>query len=133
MDRRVTRAQLLGTVALATDLGMGQPLESGLAVCGLATRLADAIGVDDAVRRRVFYLALIGHVGCTAENHTLAALVGDEVLMREHAPLLDFSDPRAGLGFMVGHARRAFPAYRVPLAVGRIAGSGRSLFRDGAE
>jgi HD-GYP domain-containing protein (c-di-GMP phosphodiesterase class II) len=132
MDRRVTQPELLGTVALATDLGMGLPLESGLAICELATRFADALGVEDAVRRRVFYLALIGHVGCTAENHVLAGVVRDEMLMREHSALLDFGDPRAALGFMIGHARRTGPLRQVPLAVGRVMAS-RSLMRAGVE
>ena len=61
----LTRPQLLGTISLAVDLGLGQPLESGLAVCGLATRFADALNVDAETRRRVFYLALVGAVQAT--------------------------------------------------------------------
>jgi hypothetical protein len=52
----LTRPQLLGTMSLAVDLGMGQPLETGLAICGLATRFAESLGADAELRRRVYYL-----------------------------------------------------------------------------
>src|SRR5262245_11028642 len=128
----LTRPQLLGTISLAVDLGLGQQLESGLAVCSLATRFADALQVDDETRRRVFYLALVGHIGCTAESQEIARLAGDELLMRGHAQLVDWGDSRQALGFIVGHARRAFPAHQVPFAIARAAAGGKA-FRAGAE
>jgi hypothetical protein len=37
----VSRAEVVASLSLATDLAMGLPLESGLAVCRVATALAE--------------------------------------------------------------------------------------------
>src|SRR5262249_14107323 len=104
-------------------------LESGLALCGLATRFARAIGADD---RKVYDLSLTSHIGCTAESHVIARLTGDELRMREHGQLVDFGNPRQTFGFIVAHARRQFPAHEVPFAVARAVAGVRD-FRAGAQ
>ena len=39
-------AEVIGTLCLATDLGMGFPFEHGLHTTVIAMRLADRLGVD---------------------------------------------------------------------------------------
>jgi HD-GYP domain-containing protein (c-di-GMP phosphodiesterase class II) len=85
---------------------MGLPLESGLAVCVVATALAEEAGLDDADRDRVHQLALIRHIGCTAENAGFAEIVGDDVAFRGGAATLDLTSPRVLGGHMVGHLYR---------------------------
>ena len=73
-------AELCAATSLFTDLGTGQPTEHGLRTCLLAMRLADALGLDPAVRGEVFYVSLLRFLGCTADAAELAALAGgDEV------------------------------------------------------
>lgn len=78
----VRLAEAVGSLSLAIDIGMGQPLEQGLRTCLVATRLATKVGVDQQDARRVFYLSLLRHVGCTAESDMAAAFLGDEVAFR---------------------------------------------------
>lgn len=78
----VRLAELIAALSLATDLGMGQPLEYALQVCLLSVRLGEALGLDEHELRDVYYLALLRHIGCNAETYTMAALFGDELAMR---------------------------------------------------
>jgi hypothetical protein len=71
-------AELMAAMSLATDITMGQPMEDGLAVCLLATRVAEELGLPDPERERVFDTALLRHIGCTADMHVLAAMAGDD-------------------------------------------------------
>ena len=73
-------SELVASLALATDLAMGHPLEQGLGACLVATRMAELAGLPPEEARRTFFVALLRHIGCTTENQALAALVGgDEV------------------------------------------------------
>jgi HD-GYP domain-containing protein (c-di-GMP phosphodiesterase class II) len=74
-------SELVASLALATDFGMSHPLEQGLGSCMVATRAAQLAGLPADQIRRTFFLALLRHIGCTTENHELAALVGDEVAL----------------------------------------------------
>src|SRR2546429_8946601 len=87
-------SELMAAISLATDLGMAQPLESGLATCLAATALADRLGLDLPARQRVYHLALLQHIGGTAASRQGAEGVGDELGMRAHAGTLDFADRR---------------------------------------
>src|SRR5690242_3815611 len=81
-DKNVRLAEVNAALSLATDLGMGQPLEYALQVCILSVRLADALGFSEDELREVYYLALLRHIGCNAETYTMAALFGDELAIR---------------------------------------------------
>jgi HD-GYP domain-containing protein (c-di-GMP phosphodiesterase class II) len=77
---RVRLAELVAALSLATDLGMGQPLEQALRTSLLAVSAGRELGFDDLILTDVYYLALLRFVGCTADAHEQAALVGgDEI------------------------------------------------------
>src|SRR5687767_11580842 len=99
-------SELLAAWSVAIDVGMVMPMEFGLRVCSRAVRLAAQMGLDVATQRRVYYLALLRHIGCTAENTALAGYLGDE---REF---------RAGLGTRDVSSSRALFPYLVQLTVG---------------
>src|SRR5262245_45130756 len=80
---------------------MGQPLEQGLRTCLVATGLARACGVGDDDARRVFYLALLRHVGCTAESDLAAHYLGDELAFRSGAITMDFTKPSAMMPYIL--------------------------------
>lgn len=72
----VRTAEIIGTLCLATDLGMGFPFEHGLHTTIIAMRLADELGVDLDTRRLSYYAALLMHAGCTTDTHLAAELFG---------------------------------------------------------
>ena len=49
--------EIVAAFSVATDLGMGQPLEFALCACVLAVRLGDALGMGEAALRGVYYQA----------------------------------------------------------------------------
>ena len=65
-------AELIAALSLATDLGMGQPLEQALRCCELAMELGRRLGCDRRTLGDVYYLALLEHVGCTATAAEMA-------------------------------------------------------------
>jgi hypothetical protein len=48
-------AEVLAALPLATDLGIGQPMEHMLRQCLIALRLAERLGLDDDERTVVYY------------------------------------------------------------------------------
>src|SRR5262245_55756974 len=62
-------AELIGALSLATDLGVGEPLEHGLRTTVIGVRLAEVLGLPEKDQRAVYYVALLRYAGCTAESH----------------------------------------------------------------
>jgi HD-GYP domain-containing protein (c-di-GMP phosphodiesterase class II) len=82
-------AELMATLSLATDLGMGQPLEFALASCVLATRLGDSLGMPSGELRDVYYYGLLRFIGCNIDTSAIAALLGDELSLRSAFAAVD--------------------------------------------
>ena len=124
----VRRAELTAAISLASDLGMGHPIETGLGTAVVARGIAEALALPPADAARVRDLALLQHVGCTASASEAASIIGDDVLMRSHASMLDFADKRAMAAFMVQHVGRAYPPRQRPAGFLRaFAGGSRML------
>lgn len=81
MVDRLRLADLLSALSLATDLGVGAPLETSLRTCFLATTLATSLGLRGGELATVYYAALMRHLGCTAWAHEAAAIAGDDLDM----------------------------------------------------
>jgi len=81
-------AELVVALSLATDLGVGQPMEYALRSCVLAVRLGEMLGFSESELRVAYYQALLRYIGCNAETSLMAAIVGDELAFRlDFAPL----------------------------------------------
>ena len=89
VDSGVRLAELMAALSIATDLGMGQPLETALSSCVVAIRLGEALDLDADTLRDVYYQALLRYIGCNAETHLLAALLGDELALRRDFAAVD--------------------------------------------
>lgn len=100
-------AEVMAALSLATDLGMGQPLEFALCSCLLAVRLAEQVGLPEATLHAVYYQALLRYIGCNADTYLLAAIVGDELALRSEYARVDTADTPAVLGLVLRHIRRA--------------------------
>jgi HD-GYP domain-containing protein (c-di-GMP phosphodiesterase class II)/DNA-binding CsgD family transcriptional regulator len=99
-------AELMAALSIATDLGMGQPLEQALSTCIVSVRLGEALGLSEAELGEVYYLSLLRYIGCNAQTYELSQLVGDELVMRQGFSTVDFGKPSQILGFMVQHMGR---------------------------
>jgi hypothetical protein len=82
MDPPLQLAEVLATLSLASDLGLGQPMEYLLRTCLLATRLAERLGLANQDLQAVYYTALLRWVGCTGHAHEASLLFGDEISAR---------------------------------------------------
>ncbi|MEZ4668378.1 MAG: hypothetical protein R3E39_10725 [Anaerolineae bacterium] len=76
--RRLRLAELMASMSLAIDLGVGQPMEWVMRACLLGVRLAQALGLSEDEQRDVYYLSMLRHIGCTSTATTDAQLFGDE-------------------------------------------------------
>ncbi len=68
----------------------------------IAMRLADALGLEPAVRAEVFYVSLLRFLGCTADAAELAALAGgDEVRFLAGMAPVAMGSPREEIARMI--------------------------------
>lgn len=85
----------MAALSLATDLGMGQPLEQALRTCLIALRLATLAQLPAEELPAVYYGALLRFLGCTADAHETARLTGNDIAFRQAlAPVLGASPPQ---------------------------------------
>src|SRR4029079_17146323 len=82
-------AEVMAALSLATDLGMGQPLEFALTSCVLATRMGESLGMPPSDLRDVYYFGLLRFIGCNSDTHAIAALLGDELSLRTPLAAVD--------------------------------------------
>jgi HD-GYP domain-containing protein (c-di-GMP phosphodiesterase class II) len=75
---QVTLAELVATLSLASDLGMGRPMERVLRQTVIAMRLGAAAGMGQPTCASAYYTSLLTWVGCATETSEVAALFGDE-------------------------------------------------------
>ena len=78
-SERVRAAEVIAALSLATDLGMGLPLEQGLQSTLVAMRLARLLDVDPAVAQQTYYGCMLFHVGCTADAESAAEIFADDI------------------------------------------------------
>jgi HD-GYP domain-containing protein (c-di-GMP phosphodiesterase class II) len=117
----LTMAELVASLALATDLAMAHPLEQGLGTCLVSTRMAELAGLRADEVRLTFYVSLLRHIGCTTENHALADLVGDEVALSAAVNPLSGATGPEYIGAFVKFATAGRSPAGQARAVGRIA------------
>jgi len=75
---RLRLAELMAALSLATDLGMGQPMEQALRTCLIATALGERLGLDGVELSEVYYVALLRFLGCSADAYEFAEAVGGD-------------------------------------------------------
>jgi HD-GYP domain-containing protein (c-di-GMP phosphodiesterase class II) len=74
--------EVVAALSLATDLGLGQPMEHGLRSCLIATRLAEALDLEAADREAIYWVSLLAMAGCTGDSTEMAAIFGDDIEFR---------------------------------------------------
>ncbi len=74
----VRLAELVATLSLVADLGMGRPMERVLRQTVIAMRLGAEAAMSPGVQEAAYYTSLLTWVGCAADTSELAHLFGDE-------------------------------------------------------
>lgn len=115
----VRLAELVASLSLATDLGLGLPQEHVLRQTVIAGRLARLAGLTEDEQAAVFYVSLLAWVGCVADSHELAHWFDDDRQIRADSYEVD----KVGMPMMrmmVGHvAADSRPLRRVTM-IGRF-------------
>lgn len=119
-------ADVLGTLASATDLAAGVPIGTSVRTSLAATRLGALVGQRGAALATTYYVALLRHLGCTSYAHEAAHYGSGD----DHDVLRTFegTDPRD----MLTIAGRALGLREGAKAKDRIVAIGRTLAAPGA-
>lgn len=100
-------AELMACLSVATDLGMGQPMDHAMTTCLIAVRLGEALGFDALMLRDAYYESLLRYVGCNADTYWLASLAGDELALRAEVAKVDSADLDALVALMLRFVQTA--------------------------
>jgi hypothetical protein len=96
-------AELVATLSLGTDLGMGQPMEHVLRQSLIALRPAERLGLDDSDRGVVYYVGLLAWVGCHVDAYEQAKWFGDDTVFKSDSRRYDTGRPLPTARFVLGH------------------------------
>jgi HD-GYP domain-containing protein (c-di-GMP phosphodiesterase class II) len=135
MDERssgVTLAELLAAFSLATDLGLGQPMEHLLRSWQIASRLGRHVGLPEEQQPALFHVAMLSWVGCVADAPEVTARFGDDIGFRADSYDTDLGGLSAML-FFLGHAGRGQALPLRLLAASTMAATGGSRIMRGIQ
>lgn len=100
-EDRVRAAELIASLSLATDLGVGVSLEYGLESTLVAMRLAERMGVDAQTASQTYYACLLFYIGCTATAGVAADIFGEDHALTTYATPTRFgSRPQMAAGML---------------------------------
>jgi len=105
---RVRLAELVATISLGTDLGLGQPMEHVIRQTIVALRLADLLDLDEAEREVVYYAGLLAWVGCHTDAYEQSKWFGDDIAMKRDVMFVGPRLPEFAR-FLVGHVGAGTP------------------------
>jgi HD-GYP domain-containing protein (c-di-GMP phosphodiesterase class II) len=81
----VRTAEVIAAMSLATDLGIGVPLEHGLHSTLIGMRLCERLGVDPETASQTYYGCLLFYVGCTAPADIGTEVFGEDGALTTYA------------------------------------------------
>jgi HD-GYP domain-containing protein (c-di-GMP phosphodiesterase class II) len=120
----VRLAELVATISLGTDLGLGQPMEHVIRQTLIALRMSEMLGVEESERAVVYYSGLLAWVGCHTDAYEQAKWFGDDIAVKADGFLADEPGP----AFLLSHLgagkpllERARLGLALPLAIRRRA------------
>ncbi|MGE5176232.1 MAG: HD domain-containing phosphohydrolase [Hyphomicrobiales bacterium] len=102
--------EFVATLALAQDNAFGQPLESQLRSCLLASWICEAAGLDADDGDTAYWVALLRYVGCTGHAHEVATVFGDEIAIRAQTLVHDAANPAEVMRDVMAFATAGHPS-----------------------
>src|ERR1700737_88306 len=88
-------AEIVGTLAMATDLGLGLPIEHAIRACLMSVEMGRRLCMTPAELSDLYYLTLLRMLGCTGGSSENAYFFGDEVAFGRETQHLDYGDSSA--------------------------------------
>src|SRR5258708_322740 len=88
-------AEIVGTLAMATDLGLGLPIEHAIRACLMSVEIGRRLGMAPVELSELYYLTLLRMLGCTSGSADNAHFFGDEVNFGRDTQHLDYGDSSA--------------------------------------
>ena len=126
-DSGVRLSEVLLALSIATDLGLGQPVEHLLRATRIGLRIGERLGLDKPDLATLYDVSLLTYVGCPIYGNEAAALFGDDIDFRAGAIEVDLAG-RPALTFMLRRAGAGTPLANRARQAGRIlAGRGRPV------
>jgi HD-GYP domain-containing protein (c-di-GMP phosphodiesterase class II) len=90
---QVRLAEVVAVLSMATDLGIGLPMEHAVRTCLLGLELGRRLGMGQHELGDLYYLTLLKMLGCTAGSAVSAEYFVDEVAFGRDTQHLDYGDP----------------------------------------
>ena len=126
-DSGLRLAEVVAAFSLATDLGLGQPMEHVQRSWLIAVRLGERLGLEAQARVALYYVMMLAWSGCVADSAEVAAWFGDDIAFRSDSYRVDL----AGLplmGLALSHAGAGTPfLHRLRLAANLVLTGGRAV------
>src|ERR687886_2188316 len=95
----VRLAELVATISLGTDLGLGQPMEHVIRQTLIALRMSEQLGFEESERAVVYYSGLLAWVGCHTDAYEQAKWFGDDIAVKADGFLVEETGP----AFLLSH------------------------------
>src|ERR687885_1603696 len=95
----VRLAELVATISLGTDLGLGQPMEHVIRQTLIALRMSEQLGFEESERAVVYYSGLLAWVGCHTDAYEQAKWFGDDIALKADG----YEVSGSGIGYLLGH------------------------------
>src|SRR5690348_3341574 len=123
----VRLSELVATLSLVSDLGMGRPMERVLRQTVIAMRLGAAAEVGPEVGAATYYTSLLTWVGCATDTTDIAEMFGDETTLYADSHDGDLAGASLAL-FVARHLGHGSSPLRRLGMIGRfLATGGRSV------
>ena len=98
---KVRLSELVATISMGTDLGLGQPMEHVIRQTIIALRMAEHLGLEVADRTVVYYSGLLAWVGCHTDAYEQAKWFGDDIAVKREAFKYDTGKPGPMAAFAI--------------------------------
>lgn len=89
----VRLAELVATISLGTDLGLGQSMEHILRQTLVSLRMAELLAFDEAEREVAYFSGLLAWVGCHTDAYEQAKWFGDDIALKRDGYRYDMGRP----------------------------------------
>jgi HD-GYP domain-containing protein (c-di-GMP phosphodiesterase class II) len=123
-------AELVGAFTYALDLTEGQPAAHSLRACFIATRVAQAIGIEGGLLGSVYYAALLKDLGCSSNAARLHQLYQADDLEFKHAYKTIEPGLPSAVRFVLEKVAAGAPLRQRVAAIARILRNGEAIAQE---